>query len=158
MSFIRISKMRLKRSVIAATLSLAALLMSNNVSASADQAAIRKTLEDWTQAFNSGNAEVICNLFAPTLRYDYRGFPERGFDDICSLLKRSLSERSRRFAYSLDIKEIIVSDELAIVRLVWTLKITENGSEIQTQEPGMDIFQRQPNGDWKIIRYMAYED
>ena len=23
-------------------------------------------------------------------------------------------------------------------------------------EPGMDIFRRQPDGSWKIMRYMAY--
>ncbi len=38
-------------------------------------------------------------------RYDYRGQPERGFEDICGLLRRSLSDRTRHYSYSLEIKE-----------------------------------------------------
>ena len=40
--------------------------------------------------------------------------------DICDLLQRSLSDRTKRYAYTLAIKEILVSGELAVVRLVWT--------------------------------------
>jgi ketosteroid isomerase-like protein len=25
-------------------------------------------------------------------------------------------------------------------------------------EPGLDIFRRQPDGSWKIVRYIAYEE
>ncbi len=43
-------------------------------------------------------------------------------------------------------------------RLVWTLTIKEkDGSTAKSVEPGMDIFKKQPDGSWKIIRYMAYE-
>jgi steroid delta-isomerase len=47
-----------------------------------------------------------------------------------------------------------------VVRLVWTLKINPVGSanEAVTQEPGIDIFRKQPDGGWKIIRYIAYEE
>ena len=38
------------------------------------------------------------------------------------LLHRSLNDRTKKFTYFLDIKEIIVAGDLAIVRLVWTLK------------------------------------
>jgi len=147
-----------RQHLFAAMLGLIAFLTPlPGVAGSETGAKIRQALQDWTQDFNVGNAARICDLFAPDLRYDYRGFPERGYAEICSTLQRSLKDRSKRYSYALDIKEILVAGDLAIVRLVWTLTITENGSKTQTREPGMDLFQRQPDGTWKIIRYIAYE-
>ena len=122
------------------------------------EGAIRTTLERWTRDFNDGNADAVCNLFSPELRYDFRGYPERGYADICSLLRRSLRDPSRRYAYSLDIREIIVSGDLAVVRLAWTLTVTlPNGQVVTSVEPGMDVLRKGKDGQWKIVRYIAYE-
>jgi steroid delta-isomerase len=58
----------------------------------------------------------------------------------------------------LDIKEILVFGDVALVRLVWTLTIKNSDGEIKSVEPGLDFFQRQADGTWKIVRYMAYEE
>ena len=125
-----------------------------------DEIAIRETLAAWTTRFNAGDMETICELFLRELRYDFRGHPERGFDEICALLRRSLSDRTRKYSYSLEIKEILVSGDLAVVRLVWKLEVRSPQSAKPTVsvEPGMDVFRKQPDGSWKIIRYLAYED
>jgi uncharacterized protein (TIGR02246 family) len=123
------------------------------------EAAIRDALARWTADFNARDAARICDLFAPDLVYDYRGFPERTHADLCGLLRRSLADGTRHFTYALDIKEIIVSGDLAVVRLVWTLRTTLPGASpaVESKEPGLDVFRRQPDGSWKIIRYIAYE-
>jgi ketosteroid isomerase-like protein len=116
---------------------------------------IRAALMKWTADFNARNAGEICDLFAPDLRYDFQGLPERGYDDICKLLRTSLSDTSKRFTYSPPaIKEIIVSGDLAIVRLTWTLKVRNEGArgDVTSDEIGLDVFRRQPDGHWKIIR------
>jgi len=119
---------------------------------------IRATLSKWTQSFNAGRADAVCKLFSPELRYDFRGYPERGYADICARLKRSLSDESKHYAYALDIREIIISGDIAVVRLVWTLTVTlGNGQAVTSVEPGMDVFRKEPDGSWKIIRYLAYE-
>jgi steroid delta-isomerase len=71
----------------------------------------------------------------------------------------ALSDPNKSYHYDLEIKEILVSGDLAVVRLVWTLKLRSKsgGPEQVTREPGMDIFRRQADGSWKISRYMAYE-
>src|SRR3954451_10494375 len=51
---------------------------------------LQAALTQWTADFNAGNKEKVCGIFAPDLRYDYRGFPERGFAEICATLQRSL--------------------------------------------------------------------
>ena len=123
------------------------------------ETAIRGALVQWTADFNGREAARICDLFAPDLVYDYRGFPERGHADLCALLRRSLADRTKQFTYALDIKEIIVSGDMAVVRLVWTLTTTLPGTSmpVVSKEPGLDVFRRQPDGSWKIVRYIAYE-
>lgn len=122
------------------------------------EGAIRAALAKWTEDFNAGREHAVCDLFAPDLRYDFRGYPERDYRDICNRLRGSLRDESKKYAYSLDIREVVVAGDLAVVRLVWTLKATlGNGQEVTSVEPGMDVFRREPDGTWKIIRYMAYE-
>ena len=126
---------------------------------SGDQAerTIRDALAKWTKDFNARDASHICELFAPDLVYDYRGFPERDYPTLCGLLHRSLADPTRTFRYALDIKEVIVSGDMAVVRLVWTLKVTSAGATEESREPGLDVFRRQPDGSWKIARYIAYQ-
>jgi uncharacterized protein (TIGR02246 family) len=121
--------------------------------------AIRDALSRWTDEFNARDATRICDLFAPDLRYDFRGTPERDYNAMCSGLQRALGDRSKTLTYSFDIKEIIVSGDMAIVRLVWTSRVSREGSPqvIETKEPGLDVFRRQADGKWRISRYMAYE-
>ena len=122
------------------------------------EAAIRSALAQWTQDFNNRNAEKACSLFAQDLRYDFRGYPERDYRDICDRMQRSLGDASKTYSYDLDVREIIVSGDIAVVRLVWRLTVTlPNGQQVVSVEPGMDVFRKEPDGAWKIIRYIAYE-
>ncbi len=95
----------------------------------------------------------------PTCVTTIADFRSAGIRTFCDLLQRSLSDPNKRFSYSADIKEIIVAGDLAVVRLTWTLKVKSNDApqEISSEEPGLDVFRRQPDGRWKIIRYIAYE-
>ena len=119
---------------------------------------IRATFTQWTKDFNDGNADAVCHLFSPELRYDFRGYPERDYNDVCTLLHRSLADKSKRYAYALDLREIIVSGDLAVARLAWTLSVTlPTGQVVTSVEPGMDVLRKSPDGQWKITRYIAYE-
>jgi steroid delta-isomerase len=148
------------KSRVAAAAAVLALL--SPVAAQSDdgaEKAIRDALSKWTADFNARDASRICDLFAPDLRYDFRGMPERDYNAMCSALHRALGDRSKTLSYSFDIKEIIVSGDMAIVRLVWTSRLSRDGSSqvIETKEPGIDVFRRQADGKWRISRYMAYE-
>lgn len=124
-----------------------------------DQAAIRSALTQWMADFNAGRADKVCALFAPDLIAQYRGQPERGYEALCDLLKRSLGDRGKTYRYALAIKEILVAGDLAVVRLTWMLTVRGKDpvSEITSDEPGIDIFRRQGDGSWRISRYIAYE-
>jgi len=123
-----------------------------------DQAKIRTALNNWTADFNARRADKVCGLFEPGLIYDFQGLPEQRYDDICRRLKRALRDETRSWTYARpDIKEILVFGDIAAVRLTWTSTVT-GGPEgaVKSVEPGMDIFRRQPDGSWKIMRYMAF--
>jgi uncharacterized protein (TIGR02246 family) len=138
---------------------LALLVVPPPASAAEDAAAeIRGALAQWTEDFNAGRADKVCNLFAKDARADVTGAPERDYAGICDVLTRSLNDTTRHYSYAMDIKEILVFGDAAMVRLVWTLTIKQpDGSAAKSIEPGMDIFQKQPDGSWKIIRYMSFE-
>jgi steroid delta-isomerase len=124
------------------------------------EAEIRAQLEQWTADFNARDERRICDLFSRALRYDYRGFPERDYDSLCTLLRRSLADPDKRYRYQLQIKEILVSGELAAVRLTWRLTVTGAGAApgAQSVEPGLDLFRKEADGRWRIVRYIAYEE
>ena len=85
------------------------------------EAEVRAALKQWMADFNAGRADKICDIFAPTLRADVDGFPERGFDVQCKVLQTVLADPEHSLSYALDIKEILADGDMAAVRLLWTL-------------------------------------
>jgi steroid delta-isomerase len=136
---------------------LAALTLANIPAArAADSDDIRARLEQWTDDFNAGRADSVCDLFSKEAISNYRGQPERTYDEICALLQKSLADPARQYRYQLDLREIIVEGDIAIVRLTWTLFVAP--LNVTSVEPGMDIFRKEADGKWRIVRYMAYEE
>ena len=131
---------------------------STGLRAADDPAAeIRAALEQWRADFNARRTAHICDLFAPDLRYDFQGLPEQNYVLLCDRLHRSLADHTNSIQYGLHIKEVITSGSLAVVRLTWnSTVIGSDGHGTTDDEPGLDVFQRQRGGSWKIIRYIAY--
>ena len=124
----------------------------------ASRAEIEAALTQWTADFNAGRADKLCDLFSRALRVDFRGQPERGYDAQCDLLKKSLADSTRTFSNAFAIKEILVWGDTAVVRLTWTSTIQpKDGRAITAIEPGLDVFRKEKDGRWRIVRYMAYE-
>jgi uncharacterized protein (TIGR02246 family) len=121
-------------------------------------AVIRAELDAWTQAYNARQTDKLCGLFSEDLRYKFGEIRERGYSDICTALHSMLSDTTHHSHYTLDLREILVYGDIAVVRLIWTLDESKEGSSttVRSLEPGMDIFQHQKDGSWKIIRYLAY--
>jgi steroid delta-isomerase len=143
---------------IALIVALSLLSLSNVILAHADPVAdIRAALVQWMDDFNAGRADKVCDLFAPDLRANVRGVAERDYTALCDLLQSALKDRTKHYTYAVDIKEIRVFGEVAVVRLVWTLTVSQSGVGTVSVEPGMDIFARQPDGAWRITRFMAYQ-
>jgi len=121
-----------------------------------DKAAIAQRLHAWADAFNARDAATICDLYAPDLVSSVRGAPDAGYDAVCKRLTNALANPKLDLYYSPDIHEIILSGDLAVVRLTWNLTIGRGADQSYSQEKGMDIFRKQADGTWSIIRFMAF--
>src|SRR5580692_2966237 len=127
--------------------------------AESPDAEIRAALEHWMADFNAGHTEEVCDIFAPSLRADVAGAAERDFDAQCGLLRQSLGDSSRSFSYALDLREILAEGDMAAVRLKWilTTRVKATGKVSTTEEQGLDVFGRDSDGHWRIIRFTSYE-
>jgi uncharacterized protein (TIGR02246 family) len=156
------SRERLRRlaagSIIAAAAFTAPLEPSSGGGpAEAAENEIRSAIENWRSAFNARDEDRVCALFAPDLVANYQGGPERDYTTLCEMLRAAVRDPYAIYRYSVEINEIVVFGETAVVRLVWALEIDKAGSPQQTiEEPAVDIFHRQVDGSWKITRYLAY--
>ncbi len=148
------------RSMGALLIVLLVLTTSPAFSQSSAEADIRTAFARWTQDFNARRADKVCDLFAKSLISNYRGVPERGYDRQCKILNEALTGTDRSYHYALVIKEILVFGETAIARIVWTLTIRDpvTGKETKVIEPGLDVFRKEPDGQWRIFRYIAYDE
>lgn len=127
------------------------------LAARADSAAeIRDRLLQWTEDFNAGRKVEACDLFSKTLVSDFRGQGEADYATRCRLITTAIDNPDRKLHYKPEIKEILVSGELGVVRLDWSSTVTPGN--VTTIEPGIDIFKKEADGKWRIVRYMAYEE
>jgi len=114
---------------------------------------IQTRLQLWPQYLRNKNLPAACSLFAPNLVASYPGAPDRNFDEMCKHLHEVIHDKERAFDYAPpEIEEIIVDKNMAVVRLIWTLQISNE----LIQERGLDVFERQVDGSWKIRISYAY--
>ena len=122
----------------------------------ADKAAIAARLRGFSAAFNARDEAGFCDIFAPDLIATIPFAPEASREAICGNLDRLLARPDLRLHYDdPDIREIIVVGDLAVVRVTWTLTVRKGAEEDPTQESGLDVFRRQPDGRWSIARMAA---
>jgi len=122
-----------------------------------DQAAITKRLQRWAEAFNTRDAAGVCDVFAPDLVSTVPEVLNGNRTALCTRLAALLAKPELSLHYdSPDIREIIVSGDIAVVRLFWTLTARKGGEQSVTDEAGIDIFKRQPDGRWSIARFMSF--
>jgi uncharacterized protein (TIGR02246 family) len=141
-----------------AAAALASLFVSLDAAESTEaEGEIREAIENWRSAFNTRDEQQVCEIFAPDIVANYQGEPELDYSSLCQRLRTALRDPDSSYRYSVQINEVMVYGEAAVVRLVWTLEIDKTGSPKQMiEERAVDIFRRQADGSWKISRYLAY--
>ena len=117
-----------------------------------DEAAIRSRLANWVKDFNAGDLKAAAQVWAP----DLVGWAPEGGDDTYSREMEFASRAAGKppaTTYALEIDEVIVSGDLAVVRDTWT--------ETPRAEPAkarrfrsFEVWRRQPDGSWKIARWI----
>lgn len=117
-----------------------------------------KIFNEWTAAFNKKDLKKSCELFSHKMIADYARLPQKNYTSICDGFKKTFAESQRHYQYSFKIRHIYRSNDLAAVRITWFLLIYEKGKLISSsQDEGMDIFQKNPEGKWQIVDFLSYE-
>ncbi len=122
-----------------------------------DATAIRNAIDGWADDFNALKSGIVCDIFAPDLHYDF-GVEPGDYNSLCKRLRQALGEAAFRYHYTPDIQEILISGDLAVVRIVWTLTVTRNGNAEPTvvTEPAMYVMRHEPDGNWRVFRFLAF--
>ncbi len=136
-----------------------ATAVSAHADANADRAAITARLQHWATAFNTHDAAGIRDLFTPDLVAIVPGAIDGTRDSLCANLAALLARPDLQLHYdNPEIREIIVSGDIAVVRPIWTLTTRKGGEQDVSTEAGIDIFQRQTDGTWSISRFASFTD
>lgn len=125
----------------------------------ADKAAIEGVLRQWPHDFNDRNLPAVCGLFADDVVLIYPDIPDRDRAEFCAQMQKLFIDPAKRATYAEpEIKEVLVDDDLASVRLVWTLTVADAAGKVlaTVREDGVDVFRRQPDGSWKIYISHAF--
>ena len=120
---------------------------------------VRAALARWPDDFAAKRTANVCALFAPDAVLSYPGSRDRSFADACAQFATLFASTDKTFTYAPpEIEEVLVDGDTAVVRLVWTLTVTDaSGTAIDiVREKGLDVFRRQPDGTWKIRISYAY--
>jgi uncharacterized protein (TIGR02246 family) len=149
----------MSRRLLATCAVLAGVIVATPVRADAEseKAAITQRLQAWSVAFNSRDAKGVCDLFAPDLVSTVPEILDGNRNSLCTRLAALLANPKLSLHYdSPDIREIIVSGDIAVVRLFWTLTARSGDKQDVTHEAGIDIFRKQLDGKWSIARFISF--
>jgi len=134
-------------------------------SAASDSARIRTAIERGARGFERGMPDSILAHYAPDVILSYPGIPDQDYRTLAqgySQLPARPSWLSATTTPTFD--EILVTRDLAVVRLRWTTTIREaaHDSFVARQTTrylrDLQVWRREPTGEWRFVRGMHYRD
>jgi len=124
----------------------------------ADIETIRNAILRTAKAINEKNADSIIVHYSKDIMVSYPGIPDTHYDEFYESYKQMLKPQPGiQVTTSPLIEEVIVSCDLAIVRMTWETTITESVPEKITLRKAKDLqVWKRESGSWKFIRGMWY--
>ena len=116
------------------------------------EAQIRASLAGWVKAFNAGDLKGAAAVWAP----DLEGWSPDGPDDTYALEQGYAAKATGQppaVVYALEIVEVMVSGDMAVVRDKWTESLRANPAKARTFR-SFEVWRRQPDSSWKIARWI----
>lgn len=136
---------------------LISLFFSKIVFAETNFQTFDTVFSNWTNAFNHRDLNGSCDLFSKSVVADYQGSHKKNYTMICNGFKKIFQSKNERYEYRYKIHDIYRADLYTTVRITWYLKYYRNNKlQYVVQDEGMDVLQKEINGQWKIINYLGY--
>ena len=131
----------------------------------ADSAAIRAAIERGVRGFERGDPDSILAHYARDVVLSYPGIPDQ---DYATLARGYAELRTRpatvRATTTPTFDEILVTRDLAVVRVRWTTTITRAATDSAAEREqtrylrDLQVWRREPGGVWRFVRGMHYRD
>lgn len=154
------------RTVAAMMLVLLFLMVSGcsqKVNDPADVQAIKKSVQDFVNGYNSRDANAVCSIMADHVAFALGNAPAvEGKEAVQKLLKGvfdQLEQFNMEFGATAD--DVRVSGDLGVARGAFNRKLThKSGLVAAAQDSGnwTAVFQRQGDGSWKCVSDMGASD
>ena len=116
-----------------------------------DERAIRDVIATWLRASAAGDNETVLGLMTDDVIFLVAGKPPFGKAEFAAT-SNALS--THRIEASSDIREVVVSGDLAYARSQLTVTMTPvaGGESLRRSGPVLSIFRRMPDGRWRLAR------
>ena len=142
---------------------LAVLLLAPPLGAQPDRdaAEIRAKILRGAEGFERGEPEKILSHYARDVVLSYPGLPDMRYDSLAAgyaELRRRPATVTARTVPTFD--EILVSGDMAVVRLRWTTTITDAaaGRSSTRRLKDLQVWRREPGAGWLFVRGMHYRE
>jgi len=116
-----------------------------------DERAIRDVIATWLRASAAGDNETVLGLMTDDVIFLVAGKPPFGKAEFAAT-SNALS--THRIEASSDIREVVVSGDLAYARSQLTVTMTPlaGGESLRRSGPVLSVFRRAPDGRWLLAR------
>jgi ketosteroid isomerase-like protein len=117
--------------------------------------AIRGALASWLEAANRGDWKAASRVWAPDLIGWYPGQPD---DSYTKEMESAAHPKPGRppTRYQVNVVEVMVSDELAVVRDIWRFTTRPGAADSSVSVVrSYEVWRRQKGNDWKIARWIS---
>ncbi len=144
--------MRFTAAVLLAVMSAACA-----TSRATDEQVIRAALADWAVANNAGDQARANQIWAPGVQ---GWFPsgEEFRNTAAAQIAGASAEQPARSTFELNIEEVLVSGNLAVVRDTWRETRHFGAASAKRTIKSFEVWQRQPDGKWRISRWISTPD
>jgi len=120
----------------------------------ADAATIRANVEAWIAAFNAADVATLSESYTDDTIEMAPDELNRGREAITQSLAASFARETA--TQTATVTEVSVFGDLAVVYGTWEVKATpkDGGAEQTRAGKWMEVHRRQPDGAWKVWRWM----
>lgn len=124
-----------------------------------DVAVLRSAILRSAESFNKGDADAIMSQYARDIVLSYPGLPDMDYDTLVKGFREMVKRPPGVTVHTTPtIEEILVSGDLALIRLMWTTTTTGTNRPRQATRRMKDfqVWRRESDGTWKFARGMHY--
>jgi uncharacterized protein (TIGR02246 family) len=123
-----------------------------------DVAAVRAAVLHSGEAANAGDPDAVMALYARDIVLSYPGVPDMDYETLARGYREILRTPGVALRTVPEIHEILVSGDLAVVRVTWTTTITQGEPPRAATRLARDlqVWRRERDGSWKFARGMHY--